>query len=239
MFTNKINYTRLILFALLFLLQTGCRKSLVRSYYVRVRCEIPYSNTPIKGLRYTIKEYKVRSRPIFSSKITPTGWELVAETDETGVVSSRFSRRRAEGLEFSGKYDFSHMQIPYAEWKTATFNPSFSLEDNHPIDLLVKILPLMNVTFHFKNLNCTGLSDVFRFKIQNIDDGGVNYDWSFSWSETPLYQGCCDVSYNASNKITAGRFVILWEAERNSVFESGIDTFLVTPETTNTINMFW
>lgn len=95
----------------------------------------------------------------------------------------------------------------------------------------------MNVSFHFKNLNCFDSNDQFKYKFLNIDDSG-SLNWNSPWLEGPQLNGCVDLAGNYVAR-NGGRYVFLWEATRGGVFETGIDTFLVSPEVSNTVNMFW
>lgn len=225
-----------ILTLLMLFLVFACEKQQMRYYSLRVKCYIPYNNTPIKGLKYTIKEYEFK-KPLFGfGETKATGWELYGTSGNDGIAETKFSRKWFN-KSYSAVYDFSQVQCPYPECEIVAANPSTQLGAGDPEYIEFKVLPVMFVNFHFKNENCVNSSDQFKYKFLNIDDYG-SLTWDFPWLEGPQLNGCVDLIGN-SVKRNGGRYVFKWEATRGGIFESGIDTFLVSPEVTNTINMFW
>ncbi len=233
-------YQKNVVFTLLIgmlLLVNACEKQQTRYYYLRTKTYIPYNNTPIKGLKYTIKEYEFKKPLIGFGEDKPTGWELYGLAGEDGIAETKFSRKWFN-KSYSAVYDFTEVECPYPECIIVNANPGTTLGAGNPEYIEFKVLPYMFINFHFKNENCFDTSDHFQFKIKNIDDAG-SLDWNFPWSVSSLYNGCCDVQYTSANKVPGGRHVIIWEAVRGGVFESGVDTFLLSPDVSNTLNMFW
>jgi hypothetical protein len=222
----------------LLLLLTACEKKQNDYYFVRVITQVPYNKKPITGLKYKVVEYayKKKINPFKFGEDVPTEWQQEGVSNKNGVAEIKFSRPNNKKNSYGLSFDYSNMVCPYPECEIVNANPGAGISKNQASIIYQNVLPILNITTNFKNVNCTGSSDSFRFKIKNIDDFG-SLNWDFPWSESPIYQGCCNVSYTNYKK--GGRYVIRWEAERGGVFESGIDTFLVSPEVSNTINMFW
>jgi hypothetical protein len=237
-FQKISNFGKLII--ILAILPT-CKKQTVRNYFVRAKICIPYSNVPIQGLEYTITSVEYTDGFFLNQGATKTSdWRLKGIAGSDGIIETKFSRKHYEDVHYSATVDYSKLVIPYDSYMLIGDNPSIYVEPGYNV-LNVSVLPLMNIVYNFKNLNCTGSTDTFRYKVRNIDEDNAFYSsyWNFPWTEGSEYNGCVNSIGTAGTLRPAGRYVFHWEAERSGVFDSGIDTFLVSPETSNTINMFW
>ena len=58
------------------------------------------------------------------------------------------------------------------------------------------------------------------------------------WLERISLNGCVDFTGPFSQRL-AGHYVFVWEATRNGVVDSGIDTFYVAPGGNAIIDMTW
>ena len=218
---------------------SSCDKHNQDYYAVRVECFIPYSNTPVKGLKYTIYEMKYKDKLIGFGDLYKTGWTLNGLVDADGETETRFTREYKEEGMYTGIFDYSDLDLPAGDYDIIGGNPGFDLDQDHTEIIRMKVLPKMTITSHFKNINCVDVNDKFKYKTLNIDELLTDYyNWdNHPWGDYPAYYGCADLTFTSQQH--AGRYVIQWEAVRGGVTTTGIDTFLVSPETTNTINMFW
>ena len=238
MVSNKISYSLMSMISLIGFLYS-CDKYNQDYYAVRVECFIPYSKTPVKGLKYTINETKKKYKLFGDYETYKTGWTLQGKVGNDGIAETMFTRDNRSRGYYGGTFDYSEIELPPGEYDFVGEVPSFILDENHTEIIRIYFLPRMNVVFHYKNLNCIDVNDSFKSKTINIDEYPKGfYSWeNIPWTAALVTQGCAD--YSSSVYTNSGRYVIQWEAERGGMTTSGIDTFLVSPETTNTINMFW
>ena len=218
---------------------SSCDKHNQDYYAVRVECFIPYSNTPVKGLKYTIYETRDKKKWIGVGSSYQTGWTLNGLVDADGITETMFTRDNLPNSYYTGIFDYSGLDLPQGDYTIIGGNPGFDLDENHTEVIRMKILPKITIVSHFKNVNCVDSNDKFKFKMLNIDELPTEYyDLNNNpWSDYSAYYGCADLNFTSQQN--SGRYVIQWEAVRGGVTTTGIDTFLVSPETTNTINMFW
>ena len=216
---------------------SSCDKHNQDYYAVRVECFIPYSNTPVKGLKYTIYETRDKKKWIGVGSSYNTGWTLNGFVDDDGITETLFTRDNLPNSYYTGIFDYSGLDLPPGNYDIIGSVPGFDLDENHTEIIRMKVLPKMTINLNYKNVNCVDANDVFRFKSKNIDELITDYyNWdNIDWSESNETHGCVNLSYVTQRN--AGRYVFIWEAVRGGVTTSGIDTFFVCPGTTNTINM--
>ena len=64
----------------------------------------------------------------------------------------------------------------------------------------------------------------------------IDFD-SWPWIVSSLNNGCVDRTINVN--ALAGLYIYAWEAKRNGIITTGIDTCYVEPGGNNLIEMFW
>lgn len=95
----------------------------------------------------------------------------------------------------------------------------------------------MDIDIHYKNLDCFDENDVWLRKSINIDEQPYVNINTLTLTTTTTFDGCVNHTSNFSK--LAGRHVYKWEAIRNGVVETGLDTFYVEPGGNNLIEMHW
>ena len=133
------------------------------------------------------------------------------------------------------------MNVPSGDYSIVSGPSSFAhVTRQGPNNYEIRILPKMEVYFHYKNVNCFDGTDKLKFKSFNYDERPntrqVDVD-GWPWNESSLNNGCAD--NNVSGTTLAGHYIYFWEATRNGIVDTGIDTFYVSPDGNNLIEMFW
>lgn len=235
----KNHYTVVIflLFCIPFI--SGCRKDKRNPIRFKVNAHVPYSGEPIPNVKWVIREVKRVYQGGYSTENRATGWKIEGETDINGRSTVEFYPKKNTKYSYFVKFDYSEMDIPFGDYKLTKGNPSGSLNRNASLgnDFEVRVLPRLLVQKNFLNTNCFNASDIFRYKMLNIDERPQDNIEHQSWKELSIFSGCVDYS-NESIQL-GGRYVYHWEALRNEITETGTDTFFVAPGVNSVISMHW
>ena len=216
---------------------SGCKKLSNNPIKVVVSALMPHDSSPVPGVKWKIKESKSIG---FSGKTEETDFELSGETDASGISVVTFYPRKNNRYDYNIYFDYSEMNLPTGDYVIASGPTSFAYLYNSVNVYSIRILPKMEINIQYKNLNCYDFNDTFKYKVFNSDER-QNLTQSqidgATWIAPPQLQGCTD--YSSSFIKAAGHHVYFWEATRNGITETGIDTFYVAPGVNNVINMHW
>jgi len=228
-----INYTVLCTLVLF-----SCKKEAKDPIYVSMNAILAHNNQPVSGIKWSITEAKGGGT---GSDQELTDREMNGETDANGISVFEFHPLKNKKYYYDISFDYSKMNIPAGDYSIVHGPTSFArLVREHSNDYEIRILPKMVIYFHYKNTNCFDGMDKFKFKSFNYDERPntrqVDVD-SWPWNESSLNNGCVDS--NLSGTALAGHYIYFWEATRNGVVDTGIDTFYVSPDGNNLIELFW
>lgn len=238
--TQKTNHILITLLSFGLLCMLSCKKQKWHTF-VNINAKMAHNNAPVSGINWTLIESKIKSSGFLTSTFEPTGWELSGETDAAGLSADKFHARKNSKYHYEIYFDYSDMDVPEGTYDIVEGPPTFdiiSLQKDNAYD--IRILPNMSLNFHYKNTNCFDSNDTFRYKSYNSDEilfvnqGQID---TWPWTESTVFNGCAD--YSSSGNKLAGQYIYIWEATRNGIITSGIDTFYVEPGGNNLIEMFW
>ncbi len=191
----------------------------------KIKAHIPYNDEPISGVKYTIREYKIKKGEL--GKVEYTDFNLEGETDVNGNAVIAFAPRKSKSYHYDLTFDYSSMQFanysgPYSLINAPT---SVHLVRNDQQDYEIKALPQMQFNYKLENVNCLGPSDSMRIILKNRDEVSwldFNYE---TWS--PYGIGC----YSNSHQIQglSGRYIYKIQVIRNGNVTEHIDTILIAP----------
>lgn len=205
-----------------------------------IQAHIPYSDEPISGVKYTIKEYRSKKGGQIG-EIEYTDFELEGVTNANGFVEISFFPKKNKDYMYRIYFDYSNIQFASYSGDYSLINaPSYDLiTRNDQRDYEIRALPLIQIQWNFKNLSCFDANDTFKYKQYNLDEN-PNYTFNAGdpWIEGPTLNGCVDLTGDYLQRL-AGRYVFKWEATRGGVLTTGIDTFFVSPGGADNINMYW
>ncbi|MFT5580774.1 MAG: hypothetical protein ACI9G9_000011 [Psychromonas sp.] len=206
----------------------------------KVEAHIPYNDEPIAKVKYVIREGKSNKSDYLGS-LDYTDFIIEGETDVNGLVNISFFPKKNMKYSYDMTFDYEGIEFKNYVGSYSIINPPnyVILTRDSQGDYKIRVLPNMPVQINFKNENCFDENDVFRYKTYNLDEA-PNYLFSDNtpWLEGPALNGCVDKVGDYIDR-KAGRHVFKWEATRNGVFETSIDTFLVSPGMNDRINVNW
>ena len=206
-----------------------------------IKSTIPYDGTPIPGVKYTVREYKGGLDGIFSEP-NYTDWEITGVTDASGLAQVNFKPKKNTKYQYEIVFDYSGIQLPAGINDVQLVNaPSYDYipKDGYQKEYDIRVLPYLDVTINFKNMNCIDNNDVFRYRQFNKDEKPYySFQQITNWLEGPELNGCVNLNGSPYSRL-AGHYLFQWEAIRGGVLTTGIDTFFVAPGVNNQINMFW
>ncbi|MNE22556.1 hypothetical protein D3C87_04330 [compost metagenome] len=190
-----------------------------------IKAHIPYSDEPISGVKYTIREYKSSKELLGDIEYTDFILEGVTNANGDAVIS--FAPKKNMKYRYDIKFDYSGMQFAnysgsYSLIGAPTYEP---LSRNDQKDYEIKALPLMSINYKLENVNCLGPSDSMRIIIRNRDEMywlDFNYE---TWS--PYLNGCYSETSQYQSK--AGRHIYKIQVIRNGNVTEHIDTILIAP----------
>jgi hypothetical protein len=198
-----------------------------------IKAHIPYSDEPISGVKYTIREYKSKN----SFKLGDyeyTDFNLTGVTDAHGNATISFAPRKSMKYQYDITFDYSGMQFANYSGSYSLINaPSYEplpRHDHH--DYEIKALPLMPINYKLENINCLGSSDSMRIILRNYDEV-FSLDFNYeTWS--PYAIGCYSNSHLIQQGL-AGRYVYKIQVIRNGIFTEDIDTIMIVPGLNNNL----
>ena len=232
MINNKLHIAFILISLFVF---SGCKKYSKDVTTVKIKAHLPHDGTPIPGIKWKIIETKLEG---YFEPAKATGWEIEGETNGLGIADIKFNCKRNSDYQYTIYFDFDDLNLPTGTY-VKTGGPTFAnLDRNAHTNYEIRMLPKMDIQWNFKNLNCTGTTDTFKYRSINYDEHNNNALSDFMWHEGPELNGCVDVTGPLIERL-AGHYAFEWEATRNGITETGIDTFYVAPGVNNVINMHW
>ena len=227
-----------IFISLLFLF--SCKKDAKWQVYVTVSAKMAHNSTPIAGVKWKIIESKGKGG-IISWQNSPTDWELEGETNSAGLAIANFYPKKYLDYQYDIVFDYSSMNVPAGDYEVVNGpSPFAKIVREHENIYDIKMLPYMDVDYHYQNINCFNANDSLRFKSYNasekpnLSQGQIE---GLNWNTGSFNQGCANWTY-AGNTL-AGRHIYIWEATRNNITTTGVDTFHIEPGGNNLIEFFW
>lgn len=217
---------KLLLFCFLLLPFFSCKKlDKENPIEFTIQAHIPYSDEPISGVKYTIREYKPK-KGILGGAVY-TDFILEGVTDANGNATISFAPKKNMNYRYDIQFDYSELQFAnysgsYSLIGAPTYEP---LSRNNQKDYEIKALPLMQINYKLENINCLGPSDSMRIIIRNRDEMywlDFNYE---TWS--PYLNGCYSETSQYQSK--AGRHIYKIQVIRNGIVTEHIDTILIAP----------
>ncbi|MBI2259633.1 MAG: hypothetical protein HYU67_12155 [Flavobacteriia bacterium] len=225
---TKIIYRIGILICFLFLLST-CKKQ--NLFGVKIKAVKSPFGEGIEGIAYKIIEIKEKfslNSDLFG------GNNLKYKTIKFGILekSSDYQIIPFYGLN-RGKYtymiqfDFSALPDEYSNYKSslggAMLDEAFCNETNTFEIYFQK--EIKNLILHYKNMNCFDENDEFKYKQISLMDKNEFKDLNtLTWTVSQNLQGCADYS-TPPGLSKSGISVFQWEAKKNNIITSDIDTF--------------
>ncbi len=208
------------------LLLFSCKKGGNDTYNIKISAILAHNNVPIEKIKWVIVE---------SETNTPA---IQGYTNSDGKSEIDFPAQK--GVSYWMYIYYDEMIVPPGNYKVVQGPDNLFglIQDGNNIE--IRILPYMDINVHYKNYNCFDNGDTFKYKNFNVDEyrnftqGQVE---TMPWGESSLLNGCSD--FNTSGDVLAGRHIYIWEATRNNITTTGVDTFYVEPGGNNLIEMFW
>nr|WP_294861681.1 hypothetical protein [uncultured Fluviicola sp.] len=218
---------RLLLFVLLGFLLFSCKK-LDKKHPIEftVKAHIPYSDEPISGVKYTIKEYRSKKGGKLG-EIEYTDFTLEGSTDANGDARISFAPKKNLDYMYRIYFDYSNIHFANYSGSYSLINaPSFDLINrNNQRDYNIKALPLMQINYKLENVNCLGSADSMRIILRNYDE---EYHLDFNYEDwSPYLNGCYNEISQYQGK--AGRHMYKIQIIRNGLLTEYIDTILIAP----------
>lgn len=224
---------------LLILIFTSCKKQISKwPVYVTIKANMAHNEEPIAGIKWKIIEKKSSSSGQIFSGYETTGREFEGVTDDAGLAIANFKPRKGTNYSYDIFFDYSSMNVPQGNYEVVLGpNPFAQINRFDENYFEIRILPYMDIDIHYKNLSCFDENDIWLRKSVNIDEQPYVNINTLTLTTTTTFEGCVDHTSNF-NKL-AGRHVFKWEAIRNGIVETGLDTFYVEPGGNNLIEMHW
>lgn len=201
-----------------------------------IKAHIPYSDEPISGVKYTVREYKSKTQLTSFGDIEYTDFILEGTTDVNGNAVISFAPKKNMKYHYDITFDYSNLQFAsysgsYSLIKVPNYVP---LSRNDQPDFEIRALPHCNVHFKIENVNCFDSNDKMRFKTFNMDEfPNKTFETIYTWSN--YFEGCAVSLENTSNDMLSGRKIYQIEVTRNNVVTTYIDTFFLQPEIVNEV----
>ncbi len=199
-----------------------------------IKAHIPYSDEPISGVKYTIREYKFKKGEM--GEIEYTDFNLEGETDANGNAVIAFAPRKSKSYHYDITFDYSSMQFanysgPYSLINAPTY---VHLVRNDQQDYEIRALPHCSVHFKVENVNCFDGNDKMRFKTFNSDEFPYqSFEYIPIWGN--YFNGCGTLFDGVFNDRLSGRLLYQIEVTRNNQVTTDIDTFFLQPGIMNEV----
>ncbi len=201
----------------------------------KIKAHIPYSNEPISGVKYTIKEYRSKKGGVIS-EIEYTDFLLEGTTDASGNATISFAPKKNMKYRYDITFDYSNIHFAnysgnYSLIRVPTYVP---LSRKNQQDFEIKALPHCSVHFKIENVNCFDANDKMRFKTFNMDEfPNQSFQYITVWGD--YFNGCGVFSDATFEDRLTGRKLYQIEVTRNNVVTTYIDTFFLQPGVMNDV----
>lgn len=199
-----------------------------------IKAHIPYSDEPISGVKYTIREYKSSKELLGDIEYTDFILEGVTNMNGDAVIS--FAPKKNMKYRYDIKFDYSGMQFAnysgsYSLIGAPTYEP---LSRNDQKNYEIRALPHCGAHFKIENVNCFDANDKMRFKMYNCDEfPNQSFQYITVWSNE--FNGCGLFGEVTNNSVLSGRQLYQIEVTRNNQVTTDIDTFFLQPGIMNEV----
>ena len=227
---------RTLIFLGLFVFVFSCKKLDKKNpIEFTIKAHIPYSNEPIKGVKYSIVEYRYKKFSKKLSDIEYTDFKLEGYTNANGLAVVSFFPKKNLDYHYIINFDYSNMQFASYSGSYSLINaPSYDVvrRDDNQRNYEIKALPLLQINYKLENVNCSGPSDSMRIILKNYDEA-YHLDFNYeTWS--PYATGCYFEDHQIEQGL-AGRYVYKMQVIRNGILTENMDTILIAPGVNNNL----
>ncbi|MBI2259632.1 MAG: hypothetical protein HYU67_12150 [Flavobacteriia bacterium] len=246
---TKIIY-RIGIFISLLILFSDCKKLTEEKYGIKVRLIYPHINKGVSGINYEIIETKEKFSITgdlfqkFESKVVKSG---VLSNSTNYQIIEFIGKKRKGKYGYSVNFDFSSLNELDEVYATniglgnGAIDHAYCNEAN-TFDIYV-LTTVKNLTIHYKNINFFNETDSFRHKSAILErkiykerKNEIDFE-NMNWNNFSYLQGIVDYS-KVSESFNAGHWVVKWEATRNGIITTGLDTILIKDDN-QTIELEW
>ena len=202
----------------------------------KIKAHIPYSDEPISGVKYTIREYKSKKEFISLGEIEYTDFILEGTTDANGNAAISFAPKKNMKYRYDITFDYSSLHFAsysgnYSLIKAPNYVP---LSRNGQQDFEIRALPKCSMHFKVENVNCLDGNDKMRFKTFNYDEfPSKSFETIYVWGD--YFNGCGSFVDYTNNDVLSGHQIYQIEVTRNNIVTTHIDTFFLQPGITNDV----
>ena len=228
---------RLLLFVSFGFLISSCKKlDKDNPIKFKVKAHIPYSDEPISGVKYTIREYKSKTELTSFGDIEYTDFILEGTTDANGNAVISFAPKKNMKYRYDITFDYSSLHFAsysgsYSLIKAPNYVP---LSRNDQRDFEIRVLPKCGMHFKVENVNCLDGNDKMRFKTFNYDEFPTkSFETIYVWGD--YFNGCGSFVDYTNNDVLSGHQIYQIEVTRNNLVTTYIDTFFLQPGITNDV----
>ena len=227
---------RLLLFALFGFLLMSCKKlDEDNPIEFKIKAHIPYSDEPISGVKYTIREYKSKTELTSFGDIEYTDFILEGTTDANGNAAISFAPKKNVKYRYDITFDYSSLHFAsysgsYSLIKVPNYVP---LSRNDQQDFEIRALPKCGMQFKIENVNCFDSNDKMRYKVYHLEEEPNQQFQYILYSN--YFNGCGSFVDYTNNDVLSGHQIYQIEVTRNNIVTTHIDTFFLQPGITNDV----
>ncbi|WP_343634661.1 hypothetical protein [Fluviicola sp.] len=230
-----------LLFALfnccLLLLIISCKKpDKKHPIQFTIKSHIPYSGESIKGVKYTITEYRAKKFSQKLGEIEYTDFKLEGYTNAAGLAVISFFPKKNLNYMYRIEFDYSNIQFSASFGDYSLINaPAYDLINrNNPRDYEIKVLPHCGAHYKIENVNCFDANDKMRYKVYHLEESpNETFETVYTWSD--YFNGCGIFGEYINNNSLSGHQVYQIEITRNNQVTTYTDTFFLQPGVMNDV----
>lgn len=223
-------FVSLLLVSFLF----SCKKENKELTIVNFHIHNPVSGEGMAGVKVAVYELKDVTPTL---AILPTSeyesnkiWEGV--TDADGKASHIFSTLKKDKYTYWHYVDESVVKAGNRKLLSQPEYGPLQKEKTNKVEYTYTV-PAKFVS-HFKNVNCTGGTDRFKFRVKRMYNT-ILFGWT-NWSKDQF--SCYDNTTNHNNSYN-DYFICQYEVERSGITNTYEDTFYISPYSVDTFKIFY
>ena len=200
----------------------------------KIKAHIPYSDEPISGVKYTIREYRSK-KELFLSDIEYTDFILEGTTNANGNANISFAPKRNMKYRYDITFDYANIHFAnysgdYSLIRVPNYVP---LSRNDQQDYEIRALPHCGMQFKIENVNCFDSNDKMRYKVYHLEEE-PNQEFQYI-PYSNFFNGCGQPINYTNNSVLSGHQVYQIEVTRNGQVTTYIDTFFLQPGVMNDV----